>query len=494
MKKLSFIVLTVALTACNQVEKPTANLSEKNLPSVLTGAEPVRLPEAQGIATKQLLRHGISAQSLVNDKISSFPINDLLGLPYGYLHIMDSKVHELGNSQLSKDAITTMTGSSKIRTVQTFQAKGSRYIDELNVTIKALGGREQIGQIVTVDGALLLVQDHQGRFWMQGETQPLSATDVAELKEKYTALALSIANNEDTLKQLEDAWDTNLQNHGHSQPNDFKEFVHGNTFDLNAYIKAQSKAITATAQSQSEVTYNGEIYAGTGYNQNPFKWDGDTLRQGNGKNLPIGCAPSAAQALLHANWKYRGFKMQIEEGGDFKSYDGTPDNKTVRTSGWRPDKNNFYAFANRVVGDNYYMSKLMGSFWFFNGQAVLPSGFTDGLKEYNRLHVRNSSGQVPRLAYTWRTWGKALNDGMYKTFTFAAKDNKPMVMLYLSPTKNDNGWKGGHYAPVKSGDAHLESGFFSSWYNVYVTPVDNSDMRYHISHMWNAFGGLFTLE
>lgn len=563
--KFSTSTLTIAVSALlascgtQQVTSiPGASnnsLTTVTVPSAIADAESIPIGYAQAVGLRTSMARGLDAQSLKNPQMTSVLLTDFAGAPFSYLNITADGVVDpltyglkLSDEQARQTGkvFISLTGASDVREFTAASSTDQVLLQQLATTVQAIGGKSQVKRLLSLDGSTIYVEGIDGRVWPVGQRKALSNDNLKLLTDQYLTVVQDVMKHPAGLKEIKSAWKAQLTGSNQVGQQSIGEllnlstvsaYLHADgTLDVARMLKANAnlgiQSLEASGLKGQGITPqraapHGNI--GGGYAQSSAFWEeydyaGGWLQMDTAWNWPkgipqtlsgwlngsngttqqdaIGCAPSAAQALMYYYWAKGNRMFGLNFNGELPRYSMDSSSNFIRQSaelasntsggrgiysvGWNPIKpGSIYPRMNQFMSDGrrYTTSKMNGS-WFVNGTLTEPGDFVNG---FNQM-LRDANQAQAYVQGVWQVYGRQDADGMESLISSAWNGGHPVVAQY-SVNETTAGFAQ-HYAPIAF--MRVESSFF--YKGVLIRSSDQVNWETNVSNRWSPHKGVYTVK
>lgn len=555
------IAVTALLASCGTqqlVSAPSSShgpLASVTVPSAIANAEVIPVGYAQAVGLRTSIARGLNTQSLQNPEMTSLLLADFAGAPFAYLNITaegqidpltygltlsDEQARETGKVFIS------FTGASDVREFTAASSTDQVLLKHLATTVQAIGGKPQVNRLLTLDGSTVYVEGLDGRVWPVGQRQALSHSELKRLTDQYLAVVRDVMDHPAELEELRLAWKAQLSGSDQVGQQSLGQLLNRST--VSAYLR-EDGTLNVTKMLKASVALGAQGLGvaglkmqaitperaaphdniGGGYAQSSAFWEeydytGGTLQLDGAwywpKGIPqtlsgwlngssgitqqdaIGCAPSAAQALMYHYWskgnpmfglnfngelpRYKADASARIERRDMELASNTSGGRAVYSVGWNPIKpGSIYPRMNQFMPDGRrYTTSLMNGSWFVNGTLTEPAEFVSG---FNQM-LRDAGQTQASVQGVWHVYGRQDADGMEALINNAWYGNHPVIAQYST-----NGTTMGfeqHYAPIAF--MRVEWGWF--YKGVLIRSSDQLNWETNVSNRWAPHKGVYTVK
>jgi hypothetical protein len=558
MRKAGLLLLFTLCTACS-------TLSSRPLEDFdgLGRAAPIPPVAAQGVSLFHSLSRGLNTQSIRDLEMASFTVEDFDGRPFTYINFTSPT--PIGDVWTFADQLTgkewsleeehspyrtVITGASKQRSVVTAMTTGVELIRHIGITVRALGGKEKLERLVTLNGLNdVMAQDKNGSYW-QVSDQPKIISDLEIRTAKAQYLATRQRNNDpELIRLLEEEWNKILEPRAPGT----KATTSPNPSSLTRFTRGDGN-LDLTKAASSLAKLGGLRMTSSGLKPQfldvatqdcwPFLWwyycdpswyghlkrskiPGGFLQAGSNYNLPVfqvptapgygpantmGCGPASFVSLAHWWNEYENRRWYGKTATGI-----TPYYSTVANAGAYPisfgNSGNPYALNSFAVpmatmqpNGLPLITAHMGGFWFVSGTLVTPQGYIDGGNAWlvgqrgsngipNSMRVTGFYNVTPGIWGPFAFFGALSANANVFNFSRALREqtgyaDRPIIAVY--PTGGGAGLEA-HYSPVLR--FHLIEGALAT---VWVNPLDqfvgNASWEVNLGNVGSIAAGVFYLE
>ena len=187
-------------------------------------AKPVKAIAAEALALTQAIRSGLRIQTAQTLETNHLRTQDLLGNAYGDIIFTTSAVI---NDPLSyaitiknKDwsniddpaQSTIIVGASTARSILLYRANHQMLISEIGKTVAALGGVNQVGQLVSVNGVdTIWILAKNGIYWSVENQLPVPENQVAVVRANTSKMLSEISASSELVEKFQKQWEPVLE-------------------------------------------------------------------------------------------------------------------------------------------------------------------------------------------------------------------------------------------------------------------------------------------
>ena len=211
------LISFLLLSACSSV-KP-----EPEAFNILSEAKPVPLSVTQGLGLHRRFEGGLSVQALDDMSMKTLETVDFRGEPF--INVAFSAPEPIGDlwsfatsltgeewsyEDFSTPWTTTITGASTVRDVFVTSNEGLGLLMEMYKTVQAMGGPQNLKDVIAYDLQNFVLRDTQDRLWSVNRAVMLTPEETERVKEIYNDIYEG--NNSPANEEMyEDLWKETLE-------------------------------------------------------------------------------------------------------------------------------------------------------------------------------------------------------------------------------------------------------------------------------------------
>jgi hypothetical protein len=187
-------------------------------------AKPVKAIATEALALTQAIRSGLRIQVAQTLETNHLRTYDLLGNAYGDIifttpdvindplnYTITIKNQDWSNIDDPAQS-TIIVGASTARSILLYRANHQMLLSKIGKTVYALGGVNQVEQLVSVNGVdTIWILAKNGTFWSLENQQPVPEDQVAEVRANTSKMLSEIEASPELIEKFQKQWKTVLE-------------------------------------------------------------------------------------------------------------------------------------------------------------------------------------------------------------------------------------------------------------------------------------------